>query len=236
MSGQHVKEQTIFGRWVMNKLRMVVLVGLASAALTSLVLSQPGPLKGSSSFEVNVGFWNQIQAGQNLSVNGINQTAKTSGFVGGRTYCYWMRENFALTVAGSLLSAEATTDMYRFTIEGEPILNSTRQTANAVTSILIGMRYFLPQPEPEDRVRPFVAFGVGSYIGSEAENTLFSQSAHSESVIGGRVGCGLDALLGSWLKLNANVGYNLMADFKTPVGARNNFNGYDMSFGFGFVF
>jgi hypothetical protein len=220
----------------MNKLRMVVIVGFASAALASLVFSQPGPLKGSSSFELNVGLWNQIQAGQNLSINGINQTAKTSGFVGGLTYCYWMRENIAVTVAGSLLSAEATTNVNLIGIGTGAILTSTRQSANSVTSILVGMRYFLPQPEPEDRVRPFVAFGVGSYIGSEAENTLFSQSAHSESVIGGRVGCGLDALLGSWLKLNANVGYNLMADFKTPVGARNNFNGYDMSFGFGFVF
>ena len=32
------------------------------------------------------------------------------------------------------------------------------------------------------------------------------------------------------------VAYSLMTDFKTPVGARNNFNGYGMSFGFGFVF
>jgi hypothetical protein len=121
-------------------------------------------------------------------------------------------------------------------IETGSILNSTRQTANSVVSVLIGMRYFLPQPEPEDRVRPYVAFGIGSFIGSEAENSLVSQSANSESVIGGRLGVGLEALLGSWFKLNANVGYNLMGNFKTPVGARNNYNGYDMSFGFGFVF
>lgn len=220
----------------MNAVRTIVLVVLALVAMTSVVLSQPGPLKGCSSFEINVGLWNQVQAGQQLSVNGINQTAKTSGFVGGLTYCYWMRENIAVTVAGSLLSAEATTNVNLIGIESGVILNSTRQTANSVVSVLIGMRYFLPQPEPEDRVRPYVAFGIGSYISSEAANTLFSQSAHSESVIGGRLGAGLDALLGSWFKLNANVGYNLMGDFKTPVGARNNYNGYDMSFGFGFVF
>ena len=220
----------------MNAYRTVVSVGLVLAAMSSVVFSQPGPLKGASSFEVNIGLWNQIQAGQQISVNGINQTAKTSGFVGGLTYCYWMRENIAVTVAGSLLSAEARTNVNLIGIETGAIFNSTRQTANSVTSILIGIRYFLPQPEPEDRVRPFVAFGVGSYIGSEAENTLFSQSAHSESVIGARLGVGLDALLGSWFKLSANVGYNVMDNFKTPVGARDNFNGYDMSFGIGFVF
>jgi hypothetical protein len=212
-----------------------MLVAVVLVLMTTLLLGQPGPLRGSSAFEVNLGLWNQMQAGQQISVSGVSQTAKVSGFVGGMTYCYWMRENIAVTLAGSLLSAESTTNVSLTGIETGAILNSTRQTANSVFSVLMGMRYYLPEPEPEDRVRPFVAFGIGSYIGSEAQNSLFSQSAHSESVIGGRIGAGLDALLGSWFKLSANVGYNVMSDFKTPVGARNNFNGYDMSFGFGFV-
>jgi hypothetical protein len=220
----------------MNVYRTVVCVSIVLAALTSVMFGQPGPLKGSSSFEVNIGLWNQVQVGQQLSLNNVNQSAKTSGFVGGLTYSYWMRENLAITLAGSLLSAEATSSVGLVGIESGSIFNSTRQTATAVFSVLIGMKYYLPQPELEDRVRPFLAFGVGSYVGSEASNSLLSQSAHSESVIGGRVGVGLDAFLGSWFKLGANVGYNVMGDFKTPVGARSNFNGYDMSFGFGFLF
>jgi hypothetical protein len=211
----------------MKAYRTVVSVGLVLAAMTSIMFGQPGPLKGSSSFEVNIGLWNEAQVGQQLSVSGIKQSAKASGFVGGVGYSYWMREYFAVTFDVSMLSGEASSTI---------TLSNIQQRASSVVSVLIGMRYFLPQPEPEDRVRPFVAAGIGSYIGSEAENSLFYQSAHSESVLGGRVGVGLDALLGSWFKLNATVAYNLMADFKTPVGARNNFNGYDMSFGFGFLF
>ena len=220
----------------MKMTRTIVVVGIVLISMTTSVFSQPGTLRGSSAFEVNIGLWNEIHAGQQVSVNGISQSAKASGFVGGMTYCYWMRENMAVTFSGSLLSVEATTNVNLIGIETGAILNSTRQTANSVISVLIGMRYYLPQPEPEDRVRPFVAVGIGSYIGSEAQNSLFSQSARSESVIGGRFGVGLDALLGRWFKLGVNVGYNVMSDFKTPVGARNNFNGYDMSFGFGFVF
>jgi hypothetical protein len=211
----------------MNAYRTVVSLGLVLAAMTSLVFGQPGPLKGSSSFEVNIGLWNEAQAGQQISMTGIRQSAKASGFVGGVGYSYWMREYLAATIDVSMLSGEASSTVS---------LSSIQQRASSVVSVLIGMRYFLPQPEPEDRVRPFVALGIGSYIGSEAENSLFVQSAHSESVLGGRVGVGIDALLGSWFKLNATVAYNLMTDFKTPVGARTNFNGYDMSFGFGFVF
>ena len=211
----------------MNAYRTVVTLGLVLAAMTSVVFGQPGPLKGSSSFEVNLGLWNQIQAGQQISVSGIQQSAKTSGFVGGLNYSYWMREYLAVTVGASLLSSEASSTIS---------ITGIQQRTNSVVSLLIGMRYFLPQPENEDRIRPYVAFGIGSYMGSEAENKLLSQSAHSESVLGGRVGVGLDAFLGSWFKLGATVGYNIMGDFKTPVGARNNFNGYDMSFSFGVVF
>ena len=210
----------------MNLFRTVALLSLVLAAPTGVVFGQPGPLRGSSSFEVNIGLWNEVQAGQQLAVSGIKQSAKASGFIGGVGYSYWMREYLAVTVGASLLSAEASSTIS---------LSNIQQRANSVVSVLIGMRYFLPHPEPEDRVRPFAAVGIGSYIGSEAENSLFSQSAHSESVLGGRIGVGIDALLGSWFKLGANVGYNVMSDFKTPVGARNNFNGYDMSFGFGFV-
>jgi hypothetical protein len=211
----------------MNAYRSGVSLCLVLAAMTSLVFGQPGPLKGSSSFEVNIGLWNEAQAGQQLSVNGIKQSARASGFVGGLGYSYWMREFLAVTFDASMLSGEASSTI--------SVLNIQHRT-NSVVSVLIGMRYYLPEPEPEDRVRPFVALGIGSYIGSEAENSIFVQSAHSESVIGGRLGVGIDALLGSWFKLNATVAYNLMADFRTPVGARSSFNGYDMSFGFGFVF
>jgi hypothetical protein len=211
----------------MSILRTTALVCLALTIVAGLALAQPGPLNGSSSFEVNLGLWNQVQAGQQISINGIKQSAKTNGFVGGIGYSYWMREYLSVTVEASLLSSEASTTLSTSNIG---------QRANSVVSFLLGMKCYLPQPEPEDRVRPFVAVAVGSYIGSEVENSLLSQSAHSESVIGGRVGVGLDAFLGTWFKLGANVGYNVMSDFKTPVGARSNFNGYDMSIGFGFYF
>jgi len=212
----------------MKVTRNIAIVLLALTATTNLAFSQMAPLKGSSTLELNLGLWNEIQAGQQISLAGIKQSAKASGFVGGLTYGYWMRENLEITIAASLLSSEASSTI-TFPL-------SVQQRSNSVVSFLVGMRYFVPQPEPEDRIRPYIAFGVGSYVGAEAENSVLAQSAHSESVVGGRLGVGLDALLGSWFKLGVNIGYNIMADFKTPVGARNNFNGYDMSVGFGFVF
>ncbi|MDP2887207.1 MAG: outer membrane beta-barrel protein [Ignavibacteria bacterium] len=204
--------------------------------VTTLLQSQTIALRGSSAIELDLGFWNNVNAGQQNNLPGVKQEAKESGFVGGLTYCYWMRENLAITVAASLLSSEASSIV---SVEGGTIVNpviTVRQNTNALFSFLVGTRYFIPEPDPEDIVRPYLSIGVGSFMGFEASNSLLAQSAHSESTFGGRAGVGLDAHLGKSVKLGVNAGYNAMLDFGSVVGARNNFNGFDFSVGIAFLF
>ncbi len=220
----------------MKALGLVIRVLVLLLFIGSLLQSQTITLRGSSAIELDLGFWNNVNASQQLNLTGIKQEAKASGFVGGLTYCYWMRENMAITVAGSLLSSEASSTV---AVEGNTIINpliTVRQNANALFSFLVGMRYFIPEPEPEDMLRPYLAIGVGSFMGFEANNSLLAQSAHSESTFGGRAGVGLDAHLGKSVKLGVNAGYNAMSDFRSSVGARNNFNGFDFSVGIAFLF
>ena len=215
-------------------------VSLLLITLTSPTADgQPLSLRGSSSLELNLGLWSESRASAQISQSGVQSSAKTNGFIGGLTYSYWMRENVAITVAGSLLSAEATMNVVNAAAGYSSIataLTSPLQSANSIASFIVGMRYYLPEPEQEDHVRPFVSVGVGSYMGFEASNSLLSVSAHSESAFGGRVGAGLDVFLGSVVKFNANAGYNVMTDFQNAVGARRNFNGIDASLGIGFIF
>ena len=213
----------------MKALGLIIRIFVLLTFASSLLQSQTITLRGSSAIELDLGFWNNVNAGQQLNVLGVKQDAKMSGFVGGLTYCYWMRENMVVTVAGSLLSSEAST-----TVTVYPIV--VRQNATALFSFLMGMRYFIPEPAPEDMVRPYLAIGIGSFMGFEASNSLIAQSAHSESTFGGRAGIGLDAYLGKSVKLGVNAGYNAMSDFRSAVGARNNFNGFDISVGIAFLF
>ena len=213
----------------MKALRLIITILALLIFISSFLQSQSLTLRGSSAIELDLGFWNNVNAGQHLNGVGVNQVAKTSGFVGGLTYCYWMRENMAITVAGSLLSSEAST-----TVTTYPI--AVKQNASSLFSFLVGMRYFILEPTPEDMVRPYLAIGVGSFMGFEANNSLIAQSAHSESTFGGRAGVGLDAYLGKSVKLGANVGYNAMSDFPSAVGARDNFNGFEFSVGIAFLF
>jgi opacity protein-like surface antigen len=98
------------------------------------------------------------------------------------------------------------------------------------------VKYYLFNPGPEDAVRPFASAAIGPYIGSETNSTMMSQEAHSETAFGGRLGVGLDFLLGENFKLGVNARYNLMSDFSTPVGARSNYDGADGSIGLGYIF
>jgi outer membrane protein W len=210
-------------RWLLV-LFFVVLLSSESA------YSQAAPLKSSSALELNFGLWGEGKAGQELTLGGIRTSANTSGFSGNLTYCYWLREYAAVTITGAFLSAEATSNV------GFSGFGAVQQTASSVVSFLVGMRYYIPSPDPEDDVRPYLAAGVGSFMGFEASNSLLAQSAHSESAFGGRVGGGVDVFLGNIVKLGAGVGYNAMVDFRTSVGARTNYNGFDASIGIGFVF
>ncbi|HTY37488.1 MAG TPA: hypothetical protein VMH23_10270 [Bacteroidota bacterium] len=213
----------------MKALRLIVILLLLLVTAGSLLYPQTLTLRGSSALELNIGFWNNMNASQQLSFSGITQDAKAGGFVGGLTYCYWMREHVAITVAGALLSSQTST-----AVLASPAI--VKQNSSGLASFLFGIRYVVPEPAPEDLIRPYVAVGVGSFMGFESDNSLLLQSAHSESVVGGRLGVGLDAYPGSSVKLGVAAGYNTMASFRSAVGARSNFDGFDFSMSIAYIF
>ena len=212
----------------MRFLRAVTIVLITLLVFSSILLAQESSLRGRSCIEFQVGLWNESKAGNEIGLSGVTSGAKSSGFLGGLAYTYWLRERVALVVSTGIIAGESTSTA--------SLLGRTEQRTSSVVPILIGMRYDLLEPEPGDHVRPYAAVAIGSFLGFESSNTLLSQSAHSESAIGGRVGVGADLFAASWLKLGAGVGYNLMTDFRTPVGARSNYSGPDFSLGFGILF
>ena len=191
----------------------------------SVSMAQDLSLKGRSAIELSLGLWGGTKASNTAAATGIQSEAKTSGFAGGLGYSYWLREHLSLTVTVSLLSAQASSTINVFNVT---------QQASAVIPLLLGIRFYVP--EPDANVRPFLSVAVGTYFGSEAKNTLISQQAHTETTFGGRLGVGIDFFLSNHFKLGANVGYHLMADFETTIGARKNYNGADFSLGAGYIF
>ena len=211
----------------MNTFGRTLAISLLLVLMALVALGQPISLNRRSCIDLHIGLWNESKAGNQFTPTGFKSTAKSSGFVGGLSFNHWLREHVAVTLSAGVLSAEATSTSS---------LLGTTQRASAVIPVLLGIKYYIPEPYLDETIRPYVSVGVGPYWGFEAENTTFSQSAHTETALGGRFGGGIDFLLGRSFKLGANLGYNVMTDFRTPVAARDNFNGPDFSFGIGFLF
>lgn len=193
----------------------------------SIVLAGSNTLKGRSTIELNIGLWHESKVGNEISTTGIVSTAKTGGFVGGLSYGYWLQENLSVVLSLGLLSGEARSSV--------SLLGSS-QRSSAVIPILLGIRYYVPKSSLRLPVLPFLSVNVGSFVGVESKSEFFSQESRSEAALGTKVGGGIDFLLGESFKLGASAGYNLMTDFSAPIGARKNYNGPELSLGFGIMF
>ncbi|MEK6570263.1 MAG: hypothetical protein AABZ61_02770, partial [Bacteroidota bacterium] len=193
---------------------------LTFVSLLCFILSVPmavagdHSLKGRSSIELNIGFWHESKVGNEISRTGILSTARSSGFIGGLSFSYWLQEELSLSASIGLLSGEATSSV---------TLLGVSQRTSSVVPVLLGVRYYLPESSYGTPVRPFLAAAVGPILGVESKNDFFSQESRSETALGARLGGGIDFLLGQYFKLGTTVGYNLMTDFSSPVGARKNF-------------
>jgi hypothetical protein len=211
----------------MTKTKATFLLLLTLLMSASIVLAGPNTLKGRSAIELSVGLWHESRVGNELSAGGIISTAKTSGFLGGLSYAYWVKEDLTIGISAGALAGEATSAVGT---------RGVSQRTSAVIPVLLGLRYYVGESSVDAPVRPFLSAGVGPFIGVEAKNEPFLQESHSETALGTRLGGGIDFLLGRSFKLGATVGYDLMTDFSTPIGARKNYNGPDFSLGVGFVF
>ncbi|HXG37931.1 MAG TPA: outer membrane beta-barrel protein [Bacteroidota bacterium] len=196
-------------------------------ATSQLIFAQDLTLRGRSGLELSFGFWGGSNASKTITSSGVQQEAVSSGFTGSMLYSYGMREHLAITLSIGFLGGKASSTM-------SP--TEFHQQASTVVPVLVGVRYYIAEPTPDDMVRLFLAASVGSFVGLEATNAELRQEARSESTFGTHVGAGIDFFLSTHFKLLATAGYNLMSDFKTPVGARANYNGGYLSAGFGYVF
>ena len=210
----------------MKTLKSASLLLLVFVVSGSVGLAGSNSLKGRSAIDLNIGLWHESKVGNEISVAGVTLTARTNGFSGGLSYGYWIEENLSVGLSVGVLSGEATSSITRL---------SSSQRSSTVIPILLGIKYYFLQSSVGSPVKPFLSVGVGSFLGFEAKNELYSQQARSETALGTRLGGGVDFLLGQLFKLGANAGYNLMTDFSTPVGARKNYNGPEFSLSFGII-
>ncbi len=144
-------------------------------------------------------------------------TAQISGHVASLTYAHRMDPIWELEVSASLHGTEAT--------PGE---------AATVTSLLMGANVYPPALALAATVRPYLTSAVGPYVGTAASG--LTASARTETIVGVRLGAGLDVQLSRWIRAGLRGAYHAAPRYGEPVGGMTSPRGAQLSLELGVTF
>lgn len=139
--------------------------------------------------------------------------AEISGYVGSFAYANRVASHWEVELGAALHGTEATA--------GE---------SATVTSLLIGANAYPLALTPS--IRPYVTGALGPYVGLSARGA----EARTETVLGARIGAGVDARLTGWLHGGLRAAYHVAPDFAEPVGDVANPGGAQLSLELGVTF
>jgi hypothetical protein len=178
----------------------------------------------------------QLQVGS-WRVPGVSETptlaAGTDSFDAaiGLQYSRFLREDLALTCGPRILTSTSTTVSASGTFSG----------SFAITSVPLGVRWNPMKGELHTHsVKPYLAVGLGPVIGSSSGAGTGTDGAFAGSrtraSVGGTFGAGVDVHFGRHFTLGVEGGYQWMADFSDPIGARDNYSGFQFGLNIGWLF
>ena len=150
--------------------------------------------------------------------------------LGGIAYGHWLEEHLALTVSIRAMALDISTNTGAFGVITE---------TSTITSMLVGVKYYLVKSTLASSVRPNLKGSVGPFIGSQSTTragTTTVTESRTENVFGGQLGAGVDFVTGRHFMMGFGLGYNQMADFGNPIGGSENYSGPELSFEFSWLF
>ena len=192
---------------------MKTLVVATALVLALTAVSSAGSLEKRHGVGIRMGMWNMVaDARVDVLEGSVSASVGSSGQLGGIAYNYWLTESLALDIGASVMRAKVEMSV--------GLLNVSTKTS-AVTSVLIGMKYYLPASIYGGSVRPFLKAAVGPFRGSQSDtqiSLLVTVESRSETALGGQLGGGVDFVLSRKFLLGVNAEYNLMSDFDQTIG------------------
>ena len=192
--------------------------------------SAPSPLAvtGRNRIELQVGTWLVPGSAETASVAA---GADSFDVALGLQYTRFLREDLAVTFGPRVLASNSSTVSANGTFSGSV----------GVVSLPLGVRWNPMKGVLHTRaVKPYLAAGLGPVIGESSGAGLTHEGAFAGSrtrgTVGGTLGAGVDFHLGRHASLGVGGGYQWMADFSEPIGARDNYSGFQIGLNVGWVF
>jgi hypothetical protein len=183
---------------------------------------------GRNRLELHIGSWHVPGASTTPSVAA---GADSFDIATGLQYSRFLREDLALTFGARVMASATDTVSSSGAFSGSV----------SVVSLPLGVRWNPMKGELHARtVKPYLAVGLGPVIGaSSGAGTSVDGAfagARTRASVGGTVGAGVDFHLGRHFTLGVEGGYQWMADFSDPIGARDNYSGFQFGVNIGWLF
>ncbi len=175
------------------------------------------------SVDLRISFWNNSQSAVSVGFYGVSVETGTGGVSGEIMYNYYPNSIYSFNVSAGVMNTEVR-------VENFSTYTST------VIPIMMGMKYYFIDYSVDNPFRPYISGSIGGLFGSESATGILNVYTHTETAIGTSAGIGSDIILGSLIKLHADISYNLFTDFAEEIGSRKNYSGPEFSIGMGFMF
>ncbi len=173
--------------------------------------------------DLRLSFWEHSRGGAAVNLDGFSIDVGTGGVSGKLMYNFYSNPALAFTFSVGIMSAEVNVETFS-------------SYTSTVAPVMMGLKYFFLDYDEYNALRPYLSGSFGMLIGTESGIKFPSIGTTSETTIGAYAGFGTDIILGSVVKLNADIGYNLFSDFTREVAGKKNYSGAEFSFGLGFMF
>jgi hypothetical protein len=188
----------------------------------------PFALAGRNRIELHLGSW---QVPGHVDGPSVSAGADAFDLTTGLRYSRFLKEGLALTFGVRALAS--ATD----TVSASGVFSGSV----SIVSLPLGVRWNPMHGELHKRpVKPYLAAGIGPVIGSSSGAGTSLEGAfagaRTRASVGGTVGAGVDFHLGRHLTLGVEGGYQWMADFSEPIGARDNYSGFQFGLNIGWLF
>jgi hypothetical protein len=184
---------------------------------------------GRNRIELRVGMWRPNDSG--ISLPRIAAGTDSVDFLAGLRYTRFLREDLALTFGADVLTNASAG------VSTAGIFSGTK----TIVALPLGLRWNPLRGELRSRaLKPFLAVGFGPVIGASSGGSVDSTSVfagtRTAATAGGFFGAGFDVHVGRRWSIGVDAGYNLMADFSRPIGGSDNYSGFEVALGLGWMF
>jgi len=143
----------------------------------------------------------------------------SNGFLASFSYAYWPHPEWGLEGSISLLNSELSGG-----------------NAASISSILFGASYYPEVLALGSFARPNINGAAGPYIGLETGNGFQDVGPQMQTVVGARLGIGVDAYAWNWLRVGLRAAYHATPEYDDALGTIQSASGAQLSLEVGVSF